>query len=490
MKFENLIPENLTSQLDEVMLNEVSALDIQGLCCDTRKIQKGDLFFGLAGVKVDGMAFAKQAQDAGACAILTHQGVDASGLSIPVIEVAEPRFWLAKLAAKFYRTQPEKIVAVTGTAGKTSVATFVRQIWEYAGLRAANIGTTGVFAPNRADYGTLTTPDPIALQQVLKELAEDKVSHTAMEASSHGLDQYRLDGVELCAGGFTNLGRDHLDYHPTVEDYLNAKMRLFEDLLKADQPAIIFADDVFSDEVIRRAKTQGLKVLTVGRNGDYIKIKRTEQGQFGQVAELEIDGELHLIKFPLAGDFQLFNGLVAAGLAIVSGVEAGVAINALEHLSGASGRLELIGKASCGAPAYVDYAHKPEAMENVLEALRPFTTGRLIVVFGCGGDRDPGKRPIMGEIASRLADHVIVTDDNPRTEDAGSVRREILQAVPEAEEIGDRREAILHGVNMLNTGDCIVVIGKGHEEGQIVGDKILPFSDHAVLRDALGIQEN
>jgi UDP-N-acetylmuramoyl-L-alanyl-D-glutamate--2,6-diaminopimelate ligase len=377
------------------------------------------------------------------------------------------------------------MVAVTGTSGKTSVAAFTRQIWEQAGFAAASIGTTGVVAPGRNEYGSLTTPDPIALHKLLMELATMGVTHAAMEASSHGLDQRRLDGVRLKAGAFTNLGRDHMDYHPTVEDYHRAKLRLFDALLPKGAPAVIFADDPWSTPTVAAAKAAGLTVLTVGRHGDFLTLKRVEHERHRQRAEVEHDGQLHEIDLPLAGDFQIYNALVAAGLAIATGTPAARAIAALEKLKGAPGRLDLVGTTAEGAPVYVDYAHKPDALENVLTSVRPFTTGRVVVVFGCGGDRDRGKRPIMGEIATRLADVVIVTDDNPRSEVPAEIRAAILAAAPGAIEIGDRRRAIHDAVSMLHAGDTLIVAGKGHEEGQTVGAETLPFSDHEEVRAAL-----
>jgi UDP-N-acetylmuramoyl-L-alanyl-D-glutamate--2,6-diaminopimelate ligase len=316
-------------------------------------------------------------------------------------------------------------------------------------------------------------------------LAGEGVTHAVMEASSHGLDQSRLDGVKLAAAAFTNLGRDHMDYHPTVEDYMAAKMRLFDTLMPKGAPALIFADDEWSDEAIRVAKKSGLDVRTVGRKGDYICVKRVEHFRHKQMAEVHHDGRIYEIDIPLAGDFQLANALVAAGLAISTGVAAKTAFEALETLQGASGRLELVGHTKDGALAYVDYAHKPDALEKVLTAVRPFTTGRIVTVFGCGGDRDKGKRPIMGEIASRLSDLVIVTDDNPRSEVPETIRAEIMAAAPGATEIGDRAKAIRHAVSLLAAGDTLIVAGKGHEEGQTVGTTVLPFSDHAELRKAL-----
>ncbi len=306
-----------------------------------------------------------------------------------------------------------------------------------------------------------------------------------MEASSHGLDQRRLDGVKLSAAGFTNLGRDHMDYHPTVEDYHRAKLRLFETLLPKGAPAIIFADDAWSTPTIAAANKAGRIVLTVGRKGDFLKLKRLELERYRQRAEVEFSGALYEIDLPLAGDFQMSNALVAAGLALATGVKVDVAFAALEHLKGAPGRLDLVGMTAAGAPVYVDYAHKPEALENVLLSVRPFTTGKVVVVFGCGGDRDKGKRPMMGGIATRLADIAIVTDDNPRSEVPATIRAEILANAPGAIEIGDRHEAIRHAIGLLSAGDTLIVAGKGHEEGQTIGTVTHPFSDHHEVRMAL-----
>lgn len=460
-------------------------VEVAGLTSDSRSVAPGFLFAALPGTKADGAAFAADAARRGAAAVIAARGAVSAGIGIPVIEVDDPRRALALAAALFHDAQPETMVAVTGTSGKTSVASFTRQIWERAGLAAASIGTTGVTAPGREEYGSLTTPDPVALHRLLAELAEAGVTHAAMEASSHGLDQRRLDGVRLAAGGFTNLGRDHMDYHPTVEDYHAAKMRLFTELLPRGAPAVIFADDPWSQATIDAAQGAGLVVLTVGRKGDFLRIKRVEHERHRQRAEIEADGAIHEIDLPLAGDFQVANALVAAGLAISTGLDIGKALAALETLKGASGRLELVGATRDGAPVYVDYAHKPDALENVLTAVRPFTTGRVVVVFGCGGDRDRGKRPIMGEIATRLADVVFVTDDNPRSEEPAAIRAAVMAAAPRAVEIGDRRQAIREAVSMLRAGDTLIVAGKGHEEGQTIGDVTLPFSDHHEVRAAL-----
>ncbi len=460
-------------------------IEIAGITSDSRQVRPGFLFAALQGTRADGSAYARDAVEGGAAAILAARGAVRDAPGVPVLEVEDPRRSLALLAARFHGRQPSTMVAVTGTSGKTSVASFTRQIWEQAGLAAASIGTTGVIAPGREDYGSLTTPDPVALHALLAELAGEGVTHAAMEASSHGLDQRRLDGVRLAAGGFTNLGRDHMDYHPTVESYHEAKMRLFRDLLPAGSPAVVFADDPWSRPTIDVAEAAGLDVLTVGRNGAFLTLKRVEHERARQRAEVQAEGRTFEIDLPLAGDFQISNALVAAGLAIATGVPAGKALAALEHLRGASGRLELVGTTGEGAPVYVDYAHKPEALENVLTAVRPFTTGRVVVVFGCGGDRDPGKRPIMGEIATRLSDLVIVTDDNPRSEDPAAIRAAIMAAAPGARETGDRRRAIGEAIALLDAGDTLIVAGKGHEEGQTIGGVTHPFSDHAEVRAAL-----
>ena len=458
-------------------------LRITGISADSRKVSSGTAFVAIAGTKADGASFIADAVSRGASVVVAGHGAVANG--VPLLSVSEPRRFLSVAASRFYGKQPETMVAVTGTAGKTSVASFTRQIWAHAGHPAAMIGTTGVISPTRNDYASLTTPDPVSLHQLLSELADEGVTHAAMEASSHGLDQFRLDGVRLAAAAFTNLGRDHMDYHPTVEDYMAAKMRLFRDLLPKGSPAVIFADDAWSAQAISAARDAGQDVRTVGRKGNFLTLKRVEHFRHKQIAEVHFGDDIFEIHIPLAGDFQIANALVAAGLAISTDVAAPVAMAALEKLVGASGRLELVGHTHDGALAYVDYAHKPDALENVLNSVRPFTTGRVIVVFGCGGDRDRGKRPIMGEIACRLADIVVVTDDNPRSEDPATIRAEIMAAASCATEIGDRAEAIRKAAGMLKSGDTLIVAGKGHEEGQTIGNVTLPFSDHAELRRAL-----
>lgn len=476
------ISGNTFPELKELLLSETGALEIHGITADSRKAAPGSLFVAVAGTKADGAAYVQDAVERGAVAVVSAHAVNSA---VPVLAVTDPRLYLSPAASRFYARQPETMVAVTGTAGKTSVASFVRQIWAFAGHAAAQIGTTGVIAPGREDYGALTTPDPVTLHALLSELAGEGVTHAAMEASSHGLDQRRLDGVRLAAAGFTNLGRDHMDYHPTVEDYMAAKMRLFDTLMEKGAPAVIFADDPWSEKAVRAAADADLDVRTVGRRGDYLTLKRVEHFRHRQMIEVHHDGVIHEVDIPLAGDFQVANALVAAGLAMSTGVPAQTAMKALEKLVGAAGRLELVGQTANGALAYVDYAHKPDALENVLTSVRPFTSGRIITVFGCGGDRDRGKRPIMGDVATRFSDIVIVTDDNPRSEDAATIRSEVMVAAPGALEIGDRAEAIRHAASLLSHGDTLIVAGKGHEEGQIVGSVTLPFSDHEQVRSAL-----
>ncbi|WP_337266991.1 UDP-N-acetylmuramoyl-L-alanyl-D-glutamate--2,6-diaminopimelate ligase [Oryzifoliimicrobium ureilyticus] len=481
MKLRDIVGDEFPELISQLS-PQLGDVDISGLTSDSRAVVTGSVFIAVPGVKADGKAFVADAASRGAVVAFAAAPVEAD---IPVFVVNEPRRFLSLASSRFYGRQPAVMAAVTGTAGKTSVASFTRQIWSYAGHASAMIGTTGVVSPTRNDYGSLTTPDPVSLHKLLAELADEGVTHASMEASSHGLDQHRLDGVKLSAAGFTNLGRDHMDYHATVESYMAAKMRLFETLLPAGAPAVIFADDVWSAQAITVAQKAGHSVRTVGRRGDYLSLKRVEHFRHKQVAEIHSEGTIFEVELPLAGDFQIANALVAAGLAMSTGVSASTTMAALEQLRGASGRLELVGGTKDGALAYVDYAHKPDALQNVLASVRPFTSGRVIVVFGCGGDRDRGKRPIMGEIACRLADVVVVTDDNPRTEEAAAIRAEVMTGASCASEIGDRATAIRTAVSMLKTGDTLIVAGKGHEEGQTVGTTTYPFSDHQEVRKAL-----
>ncbi|MGE0062241.1 MAG: UDP-N-acetylmuramoyl-L-alanyl-D-glutamate--2,6-diaminopimelate ligase [Xanthobacteraceae bacterium] len=459
-------------------------VEIAGLAADSRTVGRGFLFVAIPGVKADGAAFARAAVNAGAVAIAAEKPVADLPANVIFIPVKNARRALALAAAAFYPRQPATIAAVTGTSGKTSVAAFARQIWTALGHEAASIGTVGVVSPKGEVYGSLTTPDPIALHKTIDELAGEGVTHLVLEASSHGLDQHRLDGVRVTAGGFTNLSRDHLDYHPTVEDYFNAKLRLFTALVAPDGAAVVSADSDYAARVVAAAKARGLKVVTVGARGEAIRLTGDVVEGFAQVLQLAHAGKNYTVRLPLVGAFQVENALVAAGLVIVSGGDPAKTFAALEKLEGAKGRLELAGNRN-GAPVFIDYAHKPDALAKALEALRPYARGKLVVVFGCGGDRDKGKRPLMGEIAVKNADRVIVTDDNPRSENPAQIRAEIMAAAPGATEIGDRAQAIRAAVAGLKAGDVLLVAGKGHETGQIVGDRVLPFSDHEAVAAAL-----
>jgi UDP-N-acetylmuramoyl-L-alanyl-D-glutamate--2,6-diaminopimelate ligase len=446
-------------------------------------VKPGDVFFALAGTRTDGARFIDQAIASGAVAVVSDRVPESDG-RVAFIAVPNPRRALALAAAKFYPRQPATIAAVTGTSGKTSVAVFTRQIWQRLGYAAASIGTIGLVSPKRTVYGSLTTPDPIALHRSLDEIAGEGVTHLAFEASSHGLDQHRLDGVRVSAGGFTNLSRDHMDYHPTVEHYLAAKLRLFTDLVVDGGAAIIAADHEHSQAVIDAARIRKLRIITVGRKGEGIRLVDAAVDGFAQKLTLEHDGKRTQVRLPLVGEFQIENALVAAGLVIATGGDAERVFAALEHLQGAPGRLELVGERN-GAPVFVDYAHKPDALAKALEALRPYTKRKLVVVFGAGGDRDAGKRPLMGAIAAENADTVIITDDNPRSENPASIRAAIMAAAKGAKDIADRNEAIRAAVAGLQQGDALLIAGKGHETGQIVGDKVLPFSDHDAAAAAL-----
>ena len=472
---------------DAVIEPAFAALEASGLAVDSRVVKPGDLFFALAGSKTDGARFVDAAIAAGAVAVVGDQPPQ-GGCRVPFVAVSNPRRTLAIAAARFFPLQPATIAAVTGTSGKTSVAAFTRQIWERLGHASASIGTIGLVSPKRTVYGSLTTPDPIALHQELDAITRDGVTHLAFEASSHGLHQYRLDGVRISAGGFTNLSRDHMDYHPDVAHYLAAKLRLFRELIPTGGAAVISADHDCSAQVIEAARSRGLRVMPVGRAagsaGEGIRLIDVEVDGFAQKLQVTHHGRSYSIRLPLVGGFQVENALVAAGLAIGTGSDPQAVFASLEHLEGAKGRLEWVGERN-GAPIFVDYAHKPDALAKALQALRPYARRRLIVVFGAGGERDAGKRPLMGAIASENADSVIVTDDNPRSEDPATIRAAILAEAIGAREIGDRAAAIRAAINELEPGDALVIAGKGHETGQIVGDRVLPFSDHDAVVAAL-----
>ncbi|WP_316184019.1 MULTISPECIES: UDP-N-acetylmuramoyl-L-alanyl-D-glutamate--2,6-diaminopimelate ligase [unclassified Bradyrhizobium] len=481
MKLHDLLGDQAT--LDA----PIAAVEISGLAVDSRAVRPGDLFFALSGTKTDGSRFIAAAIAAGAVAVAGAAG-PGTGLAVPFIALPNPRRALALASSRFYPRQPATIAAVTGTSGKTSVAAFTRQIWQRLGHSSASIGTVGLVSDKRTVYGSLTTPDPIALHRQIDEITQDGVTHLAFEASSHGLDQFRLDGVRVSAGGFTNLSRDHMDYHPDIAHYLNAKLRLFRDLVPPGGPAVISADHECSPEVIAAAQTRGLRLMTVGTHGDGagegIRLVAVAIDGFAQQLQIQHCGRMHAVRLPLVGAFQIENALVAAGLAIGTGSDPQAVFESLEQLEGAKGRLELVGEHN-GAPIFIDYAHKPDALAKALHALRPYAPRKLVVVFGAGGDRDTGKRPLMGAIAAEEADSVIVTDDNPRSEDPAAIRAAILAAVPGAREIGDRTEAIRVAIGELQPGDALVIAGKGHETGQIIGSTILHFSDHEAVADAL-----
>ena len=472
---------------DAAIEPRAGAVEVRGLAVDSRAVKPGDLFFALAGSKTDGSRFIDAAIAAGASAVAGDRASQGDG-RVPFVVTPNPRLALARAAARFYPRQPATIAAVTGTSGKTSVAAFTRQIWQRLGHASASIGTIGLVSPKRTVYGSLTTPDPIALHRQLDEITSDGVTHLAFEASSHGLDQFRLDGVRVAAGGFTNLSRDHMDYHPDVAHYLGAKLRLFRDLVTPGGAAVISADHDCSEQVIEAARARDLRIIAVGRNadgaGEGIRLVDASVEGFAQKLSLEHRGRRHALKLPLVGEFQIENALVAAGLAIGTGSEPAAVLAVLEHLEGAKGRLEQVGEHN-GAPIFVDYAHKPDALAKALQALRPYAKRRLVVIFGAGGDRDAGKRPLMGAIAADNADQVIVTDDNPRSENPAMIRAAILAAAKNATDIADRADAIRAGVSALQQGDVLLIAGKGHETGQIIGDKVLPFSDHEAVAAAL-----
>jgi len=461
--------------------------EITGVTADSRQVRPGYLFAALPGARTDGRRFIPDALAAGAAAVLAAEDID--GLPAPVVRACDARRAYALAAAAFWAAQPETCVAVTGTNGKTSVVTFCRQIFAACGRASASMGTLGVVVggDQLAPPG-LTSPDAADVARLLAELAGRGVTHLALEASSHGIDQRRLDGVRLKAAAFTNLSQDHLDYHGDMASYRAAKLRLFERVLPRGGAAVLNADSDAFEAFAEAAARAGQTVLSVGTNGWGLKLAERIPTAEGQTLAVEAAGRRHSVRLPLAGAFQASNALVAAGLCIAAGEEPGAVLAALEHVEGARGRMQRIGAAAGGGEAYVDYAHTPDGLKTVLEALRPHAQGRLIVVFGAGGDRDRAKRPLMGEIASSLADIAIVTDDNPRTEQPSAIRRAILAGAPRAHEIGDRREAIRSATAMLREGDILVVAGKGHEPGQIVGDRTLPFDDATEVAQALGLE--
>ena len=460
--------------------------DVAGLTADSREVRPGWLFAALPGSRMDGRSYIEDALSRGACAVLTTPDAEARVRGrVPLVADAEPRRRLARLAARFYAAQPETVVAVTGTNGKTSVAEFTRQIWALTGAHAASLGTLGLIVDGRPEGPSLTTPDPIRLHAVLKGLAERGVDHAVMEASSHGLHQARLDGVRIKAAAFTNLTRDHLDYHGSMDAYRVAKLSLFERVMASGGTAVLNLDSPEYQAFAAASGRRGHRIIGYGRRpGAELRLANRTARPDGQSLDLIVLGRARSVELPLVGDFQAWNALAALGLAIATGTPVDLAVDALGRLTGVRGRMERVAVLGNGAAVYVDYAHTPDALETVLNAVRPHTRGKLWCVFGCGGDRDPGKRPMMGAVVGRLADRPIVTDDNPRSEDPASIRAAALAACPGGEEIGDRALAIREAVLRLGPGDVLMVAGKGHEQGQEIKGEIRPFDDASVAREA------
>ena len=470
----------------DVLIPGAPAIDVVGITADSRKVKPGFVFAALQGVAKDGRDYIDGAIKSGAVAILTD--ARPGEWSVPAIRADEPRLTLAQAAAAFYPTQPDIVAAVTGTNGKSSTVDFLRQIWTSMGRKAASMGTLGAIGPSGSvDLGH-TTPDPVAIHATLDKLAREGVTHAAMEASSHGLSQYRLHGVKLAAGAFTNLTQDHLDYHSDFDDYRRAKMKLFTELLPKGAPAVLNADSPELEAFETAAREAGLMPFTVGWRGRDLRISEALPRGTGQDLVIQWGdepGNERKVHLPLIGEFQALNALCAAGIAMSLGDDVNAVLDGLSQLKGVHGRLELVGQTVTKAPVFVDYAHTPDGLNVLLRAARPHVRGKLIVVFGCGGDRDATKRPIMGDVARRLADEVIVTDDNPRSEDPTLIRAAIRKGAPDASEIGDRASAIIEGVRRLKAGDALLIAGKGHETGQIVKGVTIPFSDFDVARAAL-----
>ena len=466
-------------------LSDIADIDsdseVTGFAIDHRKVARGSVFGAFKGTVFNGEDFIVQAVDRGAVAVVARPEAEVG--RVPHLGDAEPRRLFADLAAKFYAPYPETVVAVTGTNGKTSTVEMTRQIWRKMGHRSASIGTLGVTTSDDQVKTGLTTPDIVTFLNNMAGLKRMGTTHVAYEASSHGLDQHRAEGVPLAAAAFTNFSRDHLDYHGTMDEYFEAKMRLFERLLPEGRPAVIWTDDPKSDEVIERSKRAGHEILTVGREGETIRLVEQTPTSLGQTLVLEHGGKPHRLALPLIGAYQASNVLTAAGLVLATSGEWNATFSAMQRVAPVRGRLERAVISRAGVPVYIDYAHTPDALEAAIAALRPHVEGRLITVFGAGGDRDQGKRPEMGAVASRLSDVVIVTDDNPRSEDPATIRSAIMAGAPGATEVGGRREAIAEAIRIARAGDIVLVAGKGHETGQIIGDRVLPFDDALVARE-------
>ncbi|MBA2466105.1 MAG: UDP-N-acetylmuramoyl-L-alanyl-D-glutamate--2,6-diaminopimelate ligase [Sphingomonas sp.] len=466
-------------------LRELSGIDsdseVTGFAIDHRKVAPGSVFGAFEGAVFNGEDFIAQAVARGAAAVVARPEAPVAG--VPHLSDDAPRRLFAKLAAQFFAPFPQVAVAVTGTNGKTSTVEMTRQLWRMGGHRSASIGTLGVTTSDDQVKTGLTTPDIVTFLSNVAGLARMGISHIAYEASSHGLDQHRAEGIPLAAAAFTNFSRDHLDYHSSMEAYFEAKMRLFDELLAPEGTAVVWTDDAKSDAVIEWVRRRGSTLMTVGREGKAIRLLDQEPTPLGQTVTLAHAGKTHRLALPLIGAYQAANVLVAAGLVMATGTAFDAAFSAMQRLSPVRGRLERAVISGRGVPVYVDYAHTGDALEAAISALKPHVEGQLIIVFGAGGDRDQGKRPQMGAVASRLSDVVIVTDDNPRGEDPAKIRREVLAGARGAKEIAGRREAIAEAIAMARAGDIVLVAGKGHEQGQIVGDRVLPFDDVSVARE-------
>ena len=454
---------------------------VTGFAIDNRKVAAGNIFGAFRGAKFNGEDFIDAAIKAGAIAIVAHPDADVQG--VPHIADEEPRRIFAMMAARYFTPVPQYVAAVTGTNGKTSISEMTRQLWRMAGYNSASIGTLGVTTADQQVKTGLTTPDIVTFLSNMSGLAREGITHAIFEASSHGLSQYRTEGLPVQVGAFTNLSRDHLDYHGDMDSYFDAKMRLFDEVVESDGTAVIWADDEWSGEVIKRAMDRGLNIFTAGEQGTSLRLVSRTPTQLGQVLMVKVGANTHRISLSLIGAYQAANILCAAGIVLSTGGELDDVLDHMARVQPVKGRLERAVITKTGAPVYVDYAHTPDGLKAAINALRPHVKGKLITVFGAGGDRDKGKRPEMGKVASELSDVVIVTDDNPRSEDPGAIRADIMASAGGAEEIGDRKEAIRHAIDFAQTDDIVLLAGKGHEQGQIIGDRVIPFDDVEVARE-------
>lgn len=480
---------SLIEGLDATVLGEAGSnagLDssVTGFAIDNRKVAPGTVFGAFQGLRVNGEDFIADAVRAGAIAVVARPDAKVEG----AIHLAHPnpRRLFALLAARYFAPFPDVTVAVTGTNGKTSTVELTRQLWRMLGHKSASIGTLGVTTSVDQVSTGLTTPDIVTFLSNMSGLRREGITHAAFEASSHGLAQYRTEGLPVAAAAFTNLSRDHLDYHGDMDSYFDAKMRLFDEVVAPDGAAVVWADDAWSPKVIERVSKRGLRLLSVGVQGQALRLANRTPTQLGQTLEIEAEGKSFKVNLPLIGAYQAANALTAAGLVVAGGESVARVLEMLGRVQPVRGRLERAVISRAGAPVYVDYAHTPDGLRAAIEALRPHTKGRLIALFGAGGDRDAGKRPQMGKVAAELADHVIVTDDNPRSEEPSAIRAAVMAGAPDAQEIGGRRAAIAAAIAMAGADDIVLLAGKGHEQGQIIGDRVLPFDDVTVARECAG----